>query len=308
MFLFFSLTILLFIFSLFRISIYNGLKPVADMAHQFCLSRLPQDSLSLSELKALVCAENFSNLNQSQFYISSGLIHLFVVSGAHFLLIEQVLYKLTLGKKWPSVFVFVVLLSYGLMCGLNPPVCRCLFSFAISHYLFSKNIRWPFHFKILIIGSVTLSSHPDWINSLSLQMSWLAAFAVSFSQEYFKNSSIVLKQILFFTILLPTLVNFQDLNFSSILANVFLAPVLEFILFPLALLVWFLNFLDPIFHFIIKNFGELLRLFEFEYSPRLTVIPPELAFWNWGLIFFLHFSTHLYFIQIRRKLLEVGKS
>ena len=291
------LIISLLIISLFRFSVHEILAPVAKTAHLFCLNNLPDSSLSIAELKALVCAENFTNLSDSQFYISSGLIHLFVVSGAHLVLIENLLNKITSSR----FLVFIVLIIYGFACGLNAPIVRCLIAFTLNLYLIEKNIHWPAHFKLLIIGSISLSFNYNWITSLSLQMSWIAAFLVVLGNNFFKDNSSFFKQSLFFITLLPTLVFFQIPSPVVILTNLVLAPILEFILFPLGLLVLFFNFLSPLFDFLILSFRLILQKLELDFQIQTTELPANLVFFNWCLILTLHAVFHLVYVNKKRK-------
>lgn len=299
MILFSLLIISLLMLSLIRFSVHEILAPVAEKAHLFCLKNLPENSSSIVELKALVCAHNFSNLGDSKFYISSGLIHLFVVSGAHLILIEILLKKFNIGQT----LIFITLIIYGFSCDLNAPVTRCLIAFTLNLYLSTKNIRWPAHFKLLIIGTLTLSFNYNWISSLSLQMSWIAAFLVVLGEHFYKESSLLFKQSLFFITLLPTVVFFQIPSPVVILLNIFLAPVLEFILFPLGLLVWFLNFLHPLFDFLILIFKSVLLNLELDFQIQTKNPPSDLVFYNWCLILSLHSIFHLVHVQkMRRRL------
>lgn len=299
MILFLLLFILLLVLSLFRFSVNEFLSPVAEKAHLFCLNNLPRNSLSIAELKALVCAQSFTNLEDSKFYISSGLIHLFVVSGAHLILIENLLNRF----KLHQTLIFVIIIVYGFACGLNAPVVRCLIAFTLNLFLSSKNIRWPAHFKLLIIGSLTLSFNYNWVSSLSLQMSWIAAFLVMLGEKFYKESDSLFKQSLFFITLLPTVVFFQIPSPVVILSNIVLAPVLEFILFPLGLLVWFLNFLSPIFDLLIIVFKSLLQNLELDFQIQISEMPADLIIYNWCLILTMHFIFHLAHVRKHRKII-----
>lgn len=293
------LIILLLVFSLIRFSIHNFFSPLAEQTHLFCMNNLPGDSFSIAELKALVCAESFSSLGHSQLYISSGLIHLFVVSGAHLILIEKLLNKLTCNR----ILIFTILIIYGFACNLNAPVVRCLIAFTLGAYLVNKNIYWPAHFRLLIIGCLTLGFNYNWITSLSLQMSWIAAFLLILGEHFYKENSLLFKQSLFFISLLPTVVYFQIPSPIIILINILLAPILEFILFPLGLLVWFFNFLSPVFDFLILAFKSILQSLELDYQIQLNELPPHLIFYNWCLIFILHTVFHLVHVAKKRKLI-----
>ena len=296
MILFSILLIALLVLSLIRISAYELFSPVAEKAHFFCLRFLPPESRALAELKALVCAENFSTLNESQLYISSGLIHLFVVSGAHLLLIERLLRK----SKLNSTTIFITLVLYTFACNLGAPVVRCLLAFGLNFFLVSKNIRWPTHFRLLIIGLATLCFNFNWINSISLQMSWLAAFLVLLGENFFKSRSAFFKQSLFFVTLLPTIMYFQIPGAGTILLNILFAPVLEFILFPLGIFTWFFGPAHRLFDLAIQVFKSVLTYLELDFQIQLAEPSAKLTIGNWVLLFTLHLVFHLLHIQKAR--------
>lgn len=292
----FFLLILLLTLSVFRVSAHEYLSLVANKSHLFCIENLPRNSTAYSELKALVCAENFSTLAESQIYISSGLIHLFVVSGAHFIVLEKLLMHFFLAHSNKRWIILLLFLGYGLMCNLNPPVTRSLFSFVINYYFISKNVKWPHYFKIFIVGLVTLIFNPNWIDSLSLQMSWLAALSLSIKQDFFKKTSLLTQHIIFFITLYPLLIFFQIPNATNILTNFFLAPLLEFVLFPTGLLVWLINELNPLFELLILNFKFILTLLSVK--TKVSSYTPPLHFINyiWSYIFLIHFLFHFLYL------------
>ncbi|MGZ3692411.1 MAG: ComEC/Rec2 family competence protein, partial [Pseudobdellovibrio sp.] len=294
----------LLILTFVRFSVLEFVQPVAHKMHIFCLQKLPENAISLPELKALVCAENFSNLADSQLYISSGLIHLFVVSGAHLVILEQIFMNLNFIDAKNKRVILPILILYAFLCNLNPPVTRCLVSYILSDYLGSKNIKWPTHFKVLVIGLFTLSLNPDWIGSLSLQMSWMASLAVAFNRDFLKSSSLILQHLIYFILLYPIIIFMQTPSFMVILINLFLAPVLEFILFPLGLLVWIFNAVSPVFDVVILVFQKTLRLFELQMQPGAGPPPSHFAEWIWLLIFVLHFILHLIYVVKRRHIYE----
>jgi predicted membrane metal-binding protein len=276
-------------------------QPVSEKAHLFCLHQLPLKSHALSELKALVCAENFNTLSNSQLYISSGLIHLFVVSGAHLILIEKLLQKLPEDYRPNKNLLLALLIAYGFLCNLNAPITRSLVTYSVSFFLNSKKINWPPHFKIFISGLLTLLLNYHWLSSLSLQMSWMAGLLVAVSTLFFQKKSLFFKQSLFFLMLLPTLVFFQLPSFIVVLCNLVLAPLLEFVLFPLGLAVWFFNFLYPVFDYFIILFRTLLQKLELDFLVQPATTPPQLIFFNWLLILIAHLLFHLLYVSQKRR-------
>ena len=297
------LIISLLVVSLFRFSAVSEIQFLSSAAHQLCIDQIPHNSNFQAELKALVCAENFTTLSATKTYAASGLIHLFVVSGAHLILIERILHFLTQKFKWSRLVVFSCLFGYAFICDLNAPVCRALVSFSLNQYLYSKNIVWPLVTRSLVIGLLTLLLNPAWATSLSLQMSWLAAFATSVGSDFLKNKNIFFRQLIFFILLYPLLMFMQAPSLSTVLFNLFFAPVLEYVLFPLALLTCLLKPFYILFDLILGFFNRLLGLLEADYTPALTAAPPDWVLITWIMIFGLHFATHAYYVHRNRRLI-----
>lgn len=295
------LVISIFALTLIRFSAVKFAEPVAQLAHKICLENLPTNSNYLPELKALVCAENFTGLHQSELYVAAGLIHLFVVSGSHLVLLEKIFNFVILKNRNLRFIIYFFLIIYSLMCQLNPPVCRCLIAFAVSEFLYGRNIKWPSHFKLLIVGFLTISLNPNWIDSLSLQLSWLAAFVVAIELNSNELRSIFFRQTLFFIILSPTVIFFQNTSLTHLLTNLLLAPLTEYILFPLALLSWVFHPFVFLFDLALSALRILLENLEFKVQLHNFELPQEIRYLNWGLILGLHLYSHLRYVKLKRQ-------
>jgi ComEC/Rec2-related protein len=300
------LVISIFTLTFFRFSVVKIAEPVSEYAHKICLEKLPPSSNYLPELKALVCAENFTGLHQSELYVAAGLIHLFVVSGSHLILLEKVFNFLILKRRQLRFVIYFFLITYSLMCSLSAPVCRCLIAFSVSEFLYARNIHWPTHFKLLIVGFLTLALSPDWIDSLSLQLSWLAAFAASVKFNSSEIRSLFLRQVLFFLILSPTVMFFQKASLTHLLTNLLLAPATEYILFPLALLSWLFTPLTFLFDHALFVLRELLQKLEFTVQFHSFDLPAEIRYLNWILILGAHLYSHLRYVNQKRNERSAG--
>lgn len=303
MILIFMLIISLLVVSLFRFSAVSEFHFLSSLAHHFCIDQIPVNSTFQPELKALVCAENFTTLSATEVYAASGLIHLFVVSGAHLILIERTLHFFTHQFKWSRLIVFSCLLAYAFICDLNAPICRALVSFSLNQYLNSKNILWPAVTRSLVIGLLTLLLNPAWVSSLSLQMSWLAGFATTVGADFLKDRPLFFRQLIFFLLLYPTLMFMQAVSLSTVLFNLFFAPLLEYVLFPLALLTCVLHPFHILFDRLLDFFNTALRLLEVDYTPAQITAPADWVIMIWFLIFALHFATHAFYVYLKRRLI-----
>ncbi|MFZ3230311.1 MAG: ComEC/Rec2 family competence protein [Pseudobdellovibrio sp.] len=287
-----------------RFSVYSLLKIVSLFFHQNCLSGLPHTSTATNELQAIVCGQNFSSAQTSQLYISTGLIHLFVVSGAHLILLERLLNATSitlLSKKLPLLLILISLIVYTLACEMNPPITRSLISIFISLLLNKNYLRWPANYKLFLVGIITLCINPDWASSVSLQLSWIAGLVVSIANLYFSKNDFLLKQSLYYIFLWPLLIFLSVPSYLVILVNLIFAPLLEFVLFPMGLLVWIFPFLLPVFEKLIQLLNITLTFLEFKMIFQTDLQSSIMIPFGWLFILTLHFSLHLTEINHRKR-------
>lgn len=294
-----------------RFSIFDSIISFCQKLHWSCMNELPQNSNFLPELQALVCGENFQQMNSAHLYVSSGLIHLFVVSGAHLLVLEKILrfifsfFKEFFSPTTESFLVFTFLLFYAGICELNPPVTRALLLFCLTDTIFFGKIFWPRSNKIFLAGLVCLFLHPQWITSLSLQLSWLIALAGLLATDCFKITHRLASQTFHFLMIYPTLLLFQNPSFFSIFLNLIFSWFLELILFPLALLVTGLPFLTPLFDFLMQLLKTILQNAELNLLPSTLTDKYEVLQFNWGLILTTHVALHFFNLFKKRNSHEV---
>ncbi len=283
----------LIITATFRISAVHALFPLVKVLHFQCINRFPEMATSAPELKAIVCGENFLTGNVSEIYIASGLIHLFVVSGAHLLVLEKLFLKVFLAKdNFSVILILSALFGYALACELNPPILRSYISILFSLFLRRNHLYWPENFKVFCVGLLTLLANPEWINSFSLQLSWMAGLVVCMNASYFKNYGVLFKQFLFFIFIWPFLIFLQVPSLCSIITNLIFTPFLEIFLFPLGLIVWILPFLFPVFDTLIRTIKNLLMVFEFQLNLQDHLQATSMVWWGWIFILTVHFCYH----------------
>lgn len=277
----------------FRFSVVSFLIESLSFAHVSCVKSVPSDVRYQESLQALVCGKNFSNPEHTHLLIASGLIHLFVVSGSHLKILQSILQKILCNKFLPSTrflqfIIFSLLFFYCAICKFNPPIFRSFVALSLVATTESLHLRFRSENLILISGLICLVLSPEWITSLSLQMSWIAALTLIVINTFFKSRPELFKNSIFYLNYLTTF-NFIGLPTPlSIGLSTLLTRFLEYVLFPTALAVYVFPFLGTIFDAMIFTLHKTLSLF------NLTVIfrPYEderLHFFNWILIVALHF-------------------
>lgn len=271
----------------------------AVLAHHFCLQMLPTAVENHGSLEALVCGKNMHELELQQLLAQSSLIHVFIVSGSHFLFLHKVLAKIPVVR-----FCTLFLLSlYCLATLCQPPAVRSLLfllliSFAKRRQLFTSPV-----ILIFISCAFSVCIFPQWITSRSLLMSLLAALTVGVMSEYWGKlrntiSALALTQSAVYLVMAVCLWGFSTLHPLSIFLNISLAPLIGGLIFPLALLVVLIPPLGFLFDgamnalvWTLQKTSELLGE-----SGTGSLVP---VLWQWG--FFLALTVLSYFLLIYRK-------
>lgn len=276
--------------SLFRFSVLDELNFISYFLHTKCMNLLPSNIQATETLAALVCGHNFESQQSSSLYISTGLIHLFVVSGTHLMFIFRSLQGLF--KNQSSIrYRFLILILYAGVCLFNPPVVRSLLVLVTLEFLKSRQLLWRTDFILLLCGLICLALQPKWIQSLSLQMSWLAALCLELTSRYLKNASLLTRQCPFYGMYYFTYQSLGLPQIAIVAVGVIFNPFLEKVLFPLALIVCVFPIMGFLFDICIQCLNSILSVLEFHpYFPTLSL--STIVWGNWFLIFSLHFVLH----------------
>lgn len=211
------------------INIFEAVYKSTEFLHSMCLISSPVHSNYDDIWKALVCGEKLStNPYWNQSLKASGLIHIFVVSGSHFIVMDWFFSKL---PRIPRTFVYAIFWIFNAMTGFSAPGTRACLSVCIGNFIETHP-----HQKTLVVGLICLGLQPSWVYSYSFWLSWLASFLLQIApQDRFRIS----QNLLFYTAwsLIGT-----SLSIWSLVLNILIAPLIGWILFPLAVF----SFLTPV--------------------------------------------------------------
>lgn len=267
--------------------------------HHFCLQMLPTAVESRGSLEALVCGKNMHELELQQLLVQSSLIHVFIVSGSHFIFLHKFLARIPI-VRFCTLFI---LSGYCLATLCQPPALRSLLflllaSFSTRQKLFTSPVILIF---LSCIFSVCI--FPQWITSRSLLMSLLAALTIGVMAEVWGKRrdtlpALVLTQSAVYLVMAFCLWGFSTLHPLSILLNISLAPLIGGVIFPLAFLIVLIPPLAFLFDgamnaliWILQKCSELLG--ESGTSPAIPIL------WQW--VFFLMLAGLSYSYLIYRK-------
>ena len=275
------------------------LAAVATKAQLICLEIEPNLTSEKDTLSALVCGQKISDETSFMNLRATGLIHIFVISAGHLVVLSQILLFL----KTPRLCVSLILFFFTLMTGWQAPCVRSLIGAALGFYFSKQKNYLSAPQLVFFTGLLTLALFPDWCSSLSLQLSWAAALALSLASTFRnKNYSdlqhLILTSALVFLVLLPFMQSLGGVHPLSIIWNITLGSVTALLLFPLSVLSFVSPFCLELLEKIMKAFWWSLRLshdFKFEPVPATSSL---VRGWIW--IFSLHLVLHLSAIFYQR--------
>ncbi|MFN3454649.1 MAG: ComEC/Rec2 family competence protein [Pseudobdellovibrio sp.] len=275
--------------------------------HLKCIQYAPDNLRNLEITQALVCGKNLTSPETTQLFIASGLIHLFVVSGSHLIILNKMAHKIfnlapatknrTRSILTQNNLILALLFFYCGICNFNPPVVRSFIALYLVVLFKKTSLKITLQNITLISGLLCLMLSPSWANSLSLQMSWLAALGLLIINEFYKNASPLIKNSVFYTQYLATFQVLGIAPLNSIIIAITLTSFLEYILFPLALLTYLTRgvITSSVFDLTIDIIIFILSHLELETTSKVFK-HQSIIFYNWFIIFLLH-----YFIYIFRK-------
>lgn len=196
-------------------------------------------------------------------YRQLGISHLFAISGMHITLLSGILLKLLKKFKVEEskryLIVIIFLISYLLLVGFSLSILRAVLFFI----LFSINQIYYFYIKPVHIFILTLSICLFISPYFIYDVGFLYSFGISFSLIIFSDilnkpkhylSKLFITSLISFLVSIPiSLYFFYQINFMSIIYNLFYVPFITIIIFPLSIFTFFIPILDSIFLFFINT-------------------------------------------------------
>ena len=274
----------------------DHLNPIIEVLHEWCMNRVRQHADQTDIHLALICGERLPFGSMKQTFIEVGLIHLMVVSGAHLLFLEKMMNVL---PRWPlkTIFVLCVLVTYALIAELHPPIVRALISISLHKLSRQLQMHWSSRWVVMFSGILSVVIQPQWIQSMSLQLSWIGALA--FASTPAKKITIM-APIMSYLLLLPMISQWNMLHPLSIGVNWVLFPVLSITLFPLSVF----SFLFPVFYTVTDPLWSLLIHTLTWIQPFLQQIPfyihPIPNAFRWVYIGFIFFFLQCFWVLFHR--------
>ncbi len=275
----------------------NNASGLSQSYQQKCLKLLPRESENYSALTSIVCGEKLNDQNLKQNLVKTSLIHIFVISGSHLLLLDELFALLRI----PFFVRFLFLSFYSLVVGWQPPAVRALSALGLRGAFKSQGWKFPADMMTLIAGCFTLAVFPAWWNSPSLLMSWCASLALAWTSILkIKNTfhRLLFNQCAVFIFMCAPLWGLSSLHPLALLYNLLLGPVVSYILLPLGFISVLVPSVVGAFDFVMSAFARILS-WASEPIPNATAKQISLStLWIW--IFAWQVFFHFFRLRLRQ--------
>lgn len=296
----FSMKLYYWVFLVLGLAVFSHFKlfwELSFFAHKTCLEILQPSVLGQS----FICGTSLGSEAQSfkKALTQLGLIHLIIVSGSHLFFLRKILAQLLPATKSAKNIEIACCFLYGAICWWDPPVTRASFQVLVTHV--SRTKKWNLSQSQMVFwaGCLTLLIFPSWSQSLSFLLSWLASLSLCVNNHPWQQSALC------FFVLTPALIPLGSMHPISILANIFLGPLLGVSLVPVSL-----GFALGLDNFVPlaaweQNLMKIFQWFGDHAPPRQTAA--KSSFWYTGLwlylggVTILSTPTRLFFLTKYRR-------
>ncbi len=220
-------------------------------------------------LKNFILGESYKEVYEV--YQKNGLAHLLSISSLQIVLINKYLNKLFKKLKIPLILIYLII--FLILSILDFPISllrSCLYLF-ISYLLDKLKIKTSPIFKFTLITIITLIINPFYLYNKGFMYSYLITFLLMINKNNITGNKLVkLIKISLISFLgsIPLNIYYNyEINFLSLIYNIFYVPIFNLIVFPFSLLTIIFYPLDNLFF----NFMNKLSLIT-SYLSKITFL------------------------------------
>ena len=240
-------------------------------------------------IKAFILGDK-SSIDEYSLYQANGVSHLFALSGMHIGLLTGILLFLLkiYSKKNFLIILFLIItiesasllrsIVFYIMLKINKK-----FNLDIS----TKNI-------LLLTISILIIYNPLIIMDMGFEYSAVVTYGLVVCTKYFKKNYFVnlfITSLIAFLFSLPITVYYNyKINMLSIISNLFVVPLVSFIIYPLSLITFIIPYLDSILFILLRLLILINNLLS---SMAFNVVIPKVS-----IIFYLIYYLFLYLFYV----------
>ena len=220
-------------------------------------------------LKNFILGESYKEIYE--IYQKNGLAHLLSISSLQIVLINKYLNKLFKKLKIPLILLYIILFLILSILDFPISLLRSFLYLFISYLLNKLKIKTSSIFKFTFITIITLIINPFYLYNRGFMYSYFITFLLMINKNNITGNKLVkLIKISLISFLgsLPLNIYYNyEINFLSLIYNIFYVPIFNLIVFPFSLLTLIFYPLDNLFF----NFMNKLSLIT-SYLSKITFL------------------------------------
>ena len=217
-----------------------------------------------------------------QSYQTNGISHLFSISGMHISLFASILLfllkRISYNNYYNYSIVIIFLLFYIILIGNTPSAVRTITMYIIFAINKTFNLKIKNIDIMCMVLVILLTINPYYLYNISFEYSYIITFSlILFSYKITKIKNKIIKALyissISFLVSFPICIYyFYQVNFLSIILNIFFIPLVSIIIFPLSLISFVFPPISSILTFFIKII-EYISLLISKYQIGIICFP-----------------------------------
>jgi len=235
----------------------------------FLINRIENISLNKEYLYAFILGETYYIDNEvKDDYQFNGVSHLLAIGSSSITiitcLVTYLFHKFKINDYLYLLFMIILVFIYIVLTNYSVSIIRCGLAFILTYINKKAKLNIKYYNLLILIALISLFYNPYYIYNLGFQYSYLISFILVIYNDLITGNYLVkllkVSMIAYLVSIPINIYNNFEVNFFSIILNLLYVPLVNFIIFPLSLMVSLLPFLNGILSIVI-NFIESITTF-----------------------------------------------
>lgn len=244
-------------------------------------------------IKAFILGDK-SSIDEYSLYQANGVSHLFALSGMHIGLLTGILLFLLKKYSKKNFLIILFLIFYLIITIESASLLRSIVFYIMLKINKKFNLDISTKNILLLTISILIIYNPLIIMDMGFEYSAVVTYGLVVCTKYFKKNYFVnlfITSLIAFLFSLPITVYYNyKINMLSIISNLFVVPLVSFIIYPLSLITFIIPYLDSILFILLRLLILINNLLS---SVAFNVVIPKVS-----IIFYLIYYLFLYLFYI----------
>lgn len=236
----------------------------------FLINRIENISLNKEYLYAFILGETYyidSDIKDN--YQFNGVSHLLAIGSSSITiitcLVTYLFHKFKINDYLYLLFMIILVFIYIVLTNYSVSIIRCGLAFILTYINKKLKLNIKYQNLLILITSISLFYNPYYVYNLGFQYSYLISFVLVIYNDLITGNYLVkllkVSMIAYLVSIPINIYNNFEVNFFSIILNLLYVPLVNFIIFPLSLIVLFFPFLNGLLSIVINFTESITSLF-----------------------------------------------